>query len=87
VTADRRETAGVVLIVAGIALFALAYALAPAAYRGSNEEQFAACVEDFDREHIARPGRRVAGSERLIVARGNVVNEMPGTARVADLPD
>ena len=68
----RRDNVGVFVIVGGMALFSLAYALAPAPHHGSNEEEFDVCFESFDREHIVRPDRRTAGHERPFPTRGEM---------------
>jgi hypothetical protein len=75
VTAERRETAGVLIIVTGMALFAMVYGFAPAGYHGSNEEQFDTCVESIDHQYPVRPDRRVAGSERPFPTRGETKSD------------
>ena len=76
-TAERRDTAGVLIIVGGMALFALVYGFAPERYHGSNEEQFDACAESLDYQYVVRPDWRVAGSERPgLIPRPDSANQL-----------
>jgi hypothetical protein len=70
---DRRDSVGIALIVAGMAVawLALVYALSP----------FDACFESPDYQHIVRPDRRVAGSERPgLIPRPESANQLTSHA-------